>query len=287
MERFSDWLLNETFSFEYGPGAGPYHLRVDHSGRATEQPDHEKFKEFCRKAFIQYFGEQYKQATARYRFILKNVREGYSEVVLQFDLVPKGKSEDELAAPDHPMYQYYQQHTAGRTGALVFKTAKDAIESIPDDPGLVYRGMSWEEWQYIRRKGQIQSKGGYNIGQEGLTFYGNAATALYYASGFAPTPFITSIRRPSVVIAIPRKLVMDHGDLPDEIPGGDFAHRGPVDASNIAAAWMLSPTRAKIGSVELRFEWRRKEGERDFVPGPIKEGSRSSPSVSYVLRKLK
>jgi hypothetical protein len=184
------------------------------------------------------------------------------------------------------MYDFYQNNTDGKTGWMKFKTAKDAIDSIPNNPQWVYRGMSWEEWNYIRKKGQILSKGSYNIGQEGLTFYGNAETGLYYGSSFAPIAFKTSIKKPSVVIAIPKKFVMSHEDLPDKIPAGEYAHQGPLNASEIVGAWMLSPTKAKTGSIDFYFEFTRKEGEKDFSPGKIKEGSRSNPIIAYVVRHL-
>jgi hypothetical protein len=265
MELFSEWLLGE--SLEYGPEAEPISLRRDHTAEPIEPPDHYKFKEFCRQILIGYFGADYKNAMARYDFVIEGVRETWGEVIISFQIVPKGK---------HELKDRWME----------FKTAKDAIDAIPDNPQWVYRGMSWEEWQYIRKKGHVQSKGAYNIGQEGLTFYGNAKTGLYYGSSLAPIPFKTSMKRPSVVIAIPRKFVMDHEDLPNKIPGGEFAHRGPINASEIVGAWMLSPTRAKAGSIDFYFEFRRKEGEEGFVPGKIREGSRSNPTVSYVLRTL-
>lgn len=265
MELFSEWLLGE--SLEYGPGAEPISLRRDHAARPIEPPDHYKFKEFCRQILINYFGADYKNAMARYDFIIEGTRDTWGEVIISFRIVPKGKNNI-------------------KDRWMEFKTAKDAIEAIPENPQWVYRGMSWEEWQYIRKQGHIQSKGLHNIGQEGLTFYGNAKLGLYYGSGFAPIAFKTSIKRPSVVIAVPRKFVMDHKDLPDKIPGGEFAHRGTLDASEIVGAWMLSPTKAKEGSIDFIFEFRRKEGEDGFVPANIKEGSRFSPTVSYVLRNL-
>jgi hypothetical protein len=285
--HFKEWMFSEGFRLEYGPNATPYPLKVDQSKRPLEQPDPAKFEQFCRQAFMQYFGPDFQNAVARYDFVYTGVRDGYGEVILNFNLVPKGKSTPELATPDNDLYDFYQQHNQGRTGYNLFKTAQDAIEAIPDDPQSVYRGMAWEEWQYINRTGHVLSKGAYNIGQEGLTFYGDAGTALSYGSGFAPLAFKTSVKRPSVVIAIPRSLVMGHEDMPDKIPQDEFAHKDQLDSSHITAAYMLSPTKSKAGQIEFVFHWMRSPNGNEFIPSEVREGSRSNPTISYVLRKLK
>ena len=46
-----------------------------------------------------------------------------------------------------------------------FRVPRSALEAVPSASGLVYRGMAWEEWQFIRRECRIQSTGTYNLDQ--------------------------------------------------------------------------------------------------------------------------
>lgn len=54
--------------------------------------------------------------------------------------------------------------------------------------GVIFRGMSQEEFDSIKKTGKIQSHGAYNMeGQEGLTYYSkDPSQAQSYAHGFAP-----------------------------------------------------------------------------------------------------
>jgi hypothetical protein len=89
----------------------------------------------------------------------------------------------------------------------VFKIPRErVVDEIPANPDWVYRGMSWEEWQNIRRTKKIRSRGGYNIGegQKNLTLFGERPdTGVFYATGFAPPGFKPGKRRPGVIIAVP------------------------------------------------------------------------------------
>jgi hypothetical protein len=83
------------------------------------------------------------------------------------------------------------------------------VDRVPAkaSPGLIYRGMSNEEFEAFRKSGQIKSAGGYNIGQQqqGLTYYAtDPATAESYANGFAPAKFKPSPGRPAYVVGVQR-----------------------------------------------------------------------------------
>ena len=164
-------------------------------------------------------------------------------------------------------------------GKKTYKTPKDAIESIPENPILAYRGMSWEEWKNIQKTGVIQSAGQHNFNNEnGLTFYGlTPDTGESYAGSFAPAAYKPTPTRPGIIIAIPRHLLKNRQQNPN-IPQGELAHEGPLDAKNIANAWMLVATKIKPGSFDLTVNDRTKK---------VTEGSRGTISIQYAIRQLK
>jgi hypothetical protein len=198
---------------------------------------------------------------ARYEFVLYRVRSGWGEIIYQWRVVPLG-GDVELDEYD------------GTPKAKLYPPPRAAvIAAVPEDARLAYRGMAWEEWQFIRKQGYVESSGSHNLDQPGLTFCGDASSAEHYASGFAPLAYKPAQRRPGVVIAIPRSLVLHHDDWPEKIPAGECAHRGRLPANQIAAVWYLIPTRIRFGAIEVV----------DVQGKGIREGSRSSPSVTYVV----
>ena len=82
------------------------------------------------------------------------------------------------------------------------------LKSLPQDDSLMYRGMSWEEWQDIQKTGKIQSKGEYNLGPEqvGLTYFSSDVdNARHYADGFTPVQFKATPDKPAVVVAVKKR----------------------------------------------------------------------------------
>lgn len=153
---------------------------------------------------------------------------------------------------------------------------EDALETVPEKPGHVYRGMSTEEWEASVERGHIESIGHYNLSQEGLTFYGSARTAEHYATGFAPYAFQSTPGRPGVIVEIPRSLVMDTNDDP-RIPNSEYAHKGNIPLNSITSRYESIATGFREGTVEAVV---------DSYKGTVTEGSRSSPSVSYKIAKV-
>lgn len=277
--KFKEWILSESIEINFD-SIEPFPIKGQTP--ATQQ----EIKEFIKQSLNKYFRGELNQTLQRYTITLAEVKETYSGIQFNYTIMPKGGT-PEPPDPNDPMYDYIMKYKDGKTNNVLFKTPKDAIDSIPDDPSLVYRGMSWEEWQFIRQTGTIKSNAGYNIGssQDNLTFYGNAETAQFYASGFAPMQYDTSKKRPSVIIAIPREHVLSHQDEPDAIPENEFAHAGSLDAKNIKHAWMLAPIKGRQGSFDLIHTWQAVKDEYKLSDYPS-EGSRSSPSVSYAIRQL-
>lgn len=187
-------------------------------------------------------------AVARYDFVLKQAQKGYLGIQRYFiKVVPKGTG----------------HRTEKENGVITLNQPipKGALEgyyldAVKTDTALVYRGMAWEEWRWIQKHGVIKSFGTYNLGQEGLTLWGeDFSTAAHYASGFAPWPFKPSFDRPSMIISIPKTFTLgplQHG----EVPTGERATLGSLDSSAIQAAWMLIPSEVVGGTIEGEIERR-------------------------------
>ena len=77
--------------------------------------------------------------------------------------------------------------------------------NVQAQPGVIYRGMSADEYENILRTGQIQSAGTHNIGdqQKGLTYYStDPVTAESYASSFAADQHRPTWQKPAYVVAV-------------------------------------------------------------------------------------
>lgn len=206
----------------------------------------------------------------RYEVILRDVREGYSETVFSFTLRPK-----------HGSKNVSTDGIFKRSQSFVYRTPSKAVEEVPPTvPGYAYRGMSFEEWNIIKKTGIIKSRGGYNIGnkQAGLTFFGDKSdTASIYANSFAPISYKTSRNRPGVVIEVPNEHLIKGGskEVFDKymITNSELVGEGELPASVINRAWMVVPVLAREGSLDV---------VKSNYSGKFSEGSWDHPSFKVV-----
>lgn len=190
---------------------------------------------------------------ARYDFsLMSDDGAGWGDRTLRFAINPKDGRET------HSLWVagYRRPRLSDNEVAFTYRVPPDSIDAVPEIDGMAYRGMSYEEWQAIRKHCAVKSRGEWNLGQEGLTFFGDAAKAEHYATGVAPWQFKPSKRRPSIVIAIPKKHTLDHRDEPKFIPQGELAIRGALSATMIKYAWRLVPTAIEGGYQDLTIlQW--------------------------------
>jgi hypothetical protein len=151
---------------------------------------------------------------------------------------------------------------------------------VADENGDLYRGMSWEEFQSVKKTGVIQSKGGYNIGetQIGFTYFSeDPETAAHYGGTFQPYHMMPTFDRPGYVVKIKRppedKLNLDMA--PQEI-----GVKGPIPVSEIIEVHEIRPYYITPGDVEIRRVWGQ------GTPATFVEGSRSSPGVWVGYKKI-
>lgn len=121
------------------------------------------------------------------------------------------------------------------------------MPSLPEkgDPNLMYRGMSYEEWQAALDRGYIQSDGRMNIGEEqvGLTFFGvDPRMGESYAGGFAPPRFQPIPDRPGIVIAVPKA-----SNPAMTVGGSEFGVADPIPLSEVVTVWEGHPYTYSVG----------------------------------------
>jgi hypothetical protein len=222
-------------------------------------------------------GSSVRGIRARYRFALTDVRKGSCERIYSFDVEPVGAYSAKKVA------LYPGQDPSRWQTKLLFRKPKDAIKEIESvqKSDLAYRGMNWSEWREARKRGYIQSRGGYNLpGQEVLTFFSpDVSSARRYASSFAPIQHKAAKRRPAVVVAVPKKLLLTSKDRPDAIPESELATDKPIPLRKVSDAWMLVPTEAGIGHMDLIHELCGRTS-------PWRTGSGSHPSIFTALVKM-
>lgn len=303
--RFSEWVLTES-NIEV-PANTQLPLLIKAGGDVVEYATTKKIQDILHTILRRYFNRidsnGWRFAKDRYKFKLTNIRNesDYFSLKLQIDSITRKRGEDEVIPPGDPSYDYYQKYGGGKTGAKIFKTPKEAIEDIEPDAKMAYRGVAWEEWQYIQSTGHIMSLGSHNLGgQEGWTLFGyEPRTALAYAHGFAPIQYMSSSRKPGVVFSVPRSLLKTHKEAPKAVPNSELGHEGPLSSRAIKSAWMLTPRSIKPGDVEFIIPvvpaWDYKRNSRnDPMNGffkldvdQVKIGSGAMYTVrGYAIRKM-
>ena len=143
-------------------------------------------------------------------------------------------------------------------------------------PGVIYRGMSHEEYHTIKKNGKIESNGNSNLGNEqvGLTYYSrNPSQAESYAHSFANVEHkATGIHHAYIVgVKDPKTEVKVAGTGEDEV---GIPHA--IDAKHIISVHQGRVFQAAHGVEEARKSW----------DGTYQSGSGSSPSSSIAWKKI-
>jgi hypothetical protein len=149
------------------------------------------------------------------------------------------------------------------------------FDDVPQNDKLIFRGMSWEEWQGIKETGIIKSKGDYNIGseQEGLTYFTtDSGSATHYSSGFAPIQYQATPNKPAIVIGIPKR----EGVAVEGTAEHEVGLPGDISAKEIVEVWLGQPYYA--GSHGTATVTNDSRGRRD--------SSRSPNSITLAWKQI-
>jgi len=165
-----------------------------------------------------------------------------NDVPANWETVP-GRSGEKLFDP-----KYMELNSDG------FAQAKDeSLWNYPSggEPGTIYRGMSYEEYQHATATGKLESLGGYNLsGQEGLTYYSSdIEQAASYANGFAPWQYAATPSRPAVVVAVKDP----GGHVVDQQRPTEIGIRAAINASDITRVHFGHPVSVTAGKTEIRL----------------------------------
>lgn len=304
--RFKEWLLNEVGSkalIEVDPSITPQPKIVGPDG-PVEMISPDNLAQVCLKALKKFSTKHDPKGwnNIKERYAFKLTKANYKDGRLRVSINIKMRTSDATPVffkPEDPELEFPNLYPGGYTGKVSHRTPKDALEDIPVDPNLAYRGMSWEEWQSIQKTGKIQSKGIYNIEQEGLTFFGvDPSTALSYATHFAPMQYVASSKRPGVVIAVDKKhLISDH---PQIIQDTEMALKGSLPKEEIKQVYIIKPEQSseKRNSQDFIFPykamWHWKDTEspnKHFYildeNNPEEGGGSTNPLISYFIKRIK
>ena len=204
---------------------------------------------------------------------------GWGEDTHEYAIVPKtlpaGIQDSPSGLRDHVWFDpAFAEVTTNVDGRPQVTPKAGLLTDITEEsePGMLYRGLSFAEWEEAKRTGVVKSSGDYNLGetQRGLTYFStDIAQAANYASGFAPWQYKPSFGRPAIVIKV-------------QDPGN--AHRTTETERGV-------PTEVRLADIRTVYEghpYMIAPGGIDFYrnyTGPYNEGSRHSPSVWNVWKK--
>lgn len=128
------------------------------------------------------------------------------------------------------------------------------VDYLDVPPGMLWRGMSAEEYQEARQRGYFESKGEHNLGDEqiGQTFFSTLpSSAANYASGFAPWQYKPTFTRPAYVVGIPDRPDAPRGPLGDDPSSHEVGLSGRIPFSEVQHTYVGRPHEIAPGEIEV------------------------------------
>lgn len=226
--------------------------------------------------------------SGRYKVTHKEYNNKYDQHEFTVNAIPsinavtyhhqKGRPDQSWYNPDMAeLHTPYPEDQFSRT----YPKLKTNIGYTPDinesrTPGVLYRGMSHEEFKNIKSTGQIKSHGDYNLeGQEGLTYYSrDPDQAAHYAHGFAPAQFKATGKHNVYVVAVkdPNTEVKIAGTGEDEVGIPHAISADDILHVHVGKAYASHP-----GSHTITKDW----------GGKYSDGSSFQPSTYVGWKKMR
>lgn len=138
---------------------------------------------------------------------------------------------------------------------------RNEIGDLNPPQGMLWRGMSREEYDEAKSRGYFESRGGHNLGdvQKGMTFFSTKPEqAGNYASWFAPQAYKPTFTHPAHVVGI-----LDRPDLPrgadptrPDPKSSEVAIPGRIPFSEVTHHYVGRPSVITTGSQGVSEGWR-------------------------------
>lgn len=192
---------------------------------------------------------------------------------------PNHRGQSSWYDPDISKLQKQNEGESFETQTPILKSESDYHQQIQakETPGMIYRGMSNEEFNNIMKTGKIRSRGDYNMdGQEGLTYFStDPSAASNYAHSFAPLHHKATGEHNAYVIGVkdPGTGVKIEGTGEHEV---GIPHE--IDVDQIREIHIGKAYASHSGDQELNKEW----GQSKFTTG-----SSSFPVTHIAWKKVK
>jgi SPP1 gp7 family putative phage head morphogenesis protein len=204
--------------------------------------------------------ESAKQAVSRNEFKFKTEKkQGMYDTVYKINVIPKKiptewKNKKDTLDDKNIWYDptYMKEVPFGNGKSTVVIPINPEIENqmkLPSgkEEGYLFRGMSYEEFEGIKKNGYIKTDAQYNFDFQGdMTFFSDEkSTASNYASGFAPWQYAPTIDKPAIMIK-----VKDPGNHEKGTTEGEIGIRGKISDELITEVYIGRP----VSMVEGYFE---------------------------------
>ena len=201
-----------------------------------------------------------KQAVSRNEFNFKTEKkQGMYDTVYKIRVIPKKiptewKNKKDTLDDKNIWYDptYMKEIPFGNGKSTVVIPINPEIENqmkLPSgkEEGYLFRGMSYEEFEGIKKNGYIKTEAQYNFDFQGdMTFFSDEkSTAANYASGFAPWQYAPTIDKPAIMIK-----VKDPGNHEKGTTEGEIGIRGKISDELITEVYVGRP----VSMVEGYFE---------------------------------
>jgi len=208
----------------------------------------------------------------------------FRETAHRMDLVHLGSEEGGWTTTYHKFgivplkEEFVPKEERDYRGETITYGKKKGTKSIPRKAGLIYRGMSWQEYQNSLKRGYFKSRGGYNIGasQKGATCASRSPEqAMSYASWFTPFPKTPTPEEPGVVVAFEENALWEGNNLYTG-SSNEVQRKGIIPLSEMEEVYVFQMEKFIPGHMEIIKD-----------AHGMQSGSRSGPRVEGTWRRIK
>lgn len=167
---------------------------------------------------------------------------------------------------------------------------RNKLTDLNPPPGMLWRGMSREEYERSRDRGYFESEGGHNFdSQQGLTFFSTKPEqAENYATWFAPQAYKPTFTHPGYVVGIPDRPDAPRGAIPgeNEIDSTEVGLPGRIPFSEATHHYVGQVSTLTPGSQGVSEGWHGWEESGGSHPSSNIVWSQVHPGQHTAARRL-